>query len=79
MAKTKIFDNYADKYENWFNEHPFVYKSELKALQKVIPKYGKGVEIGVGPGLFAQDLGIQEGIEPSEAMREKAQKKILRC
>ena len=77
MAKTEPFDNYSDEYDNWFIENKYVFRSELNALQKVIPKNEKGIEIGIGSGVFAAPLGIEKGIEPSEAMRRKAVSKGL--
>ncbi len=72
MAKTKPFDNYTNDYEKWFEENQLLFASELEAIKKVIPENKQGVEIGVGSGLFASKLGISEGVEPSEAMRNKA-------
>jgi len=72
MAKTTPFDNYLAEYEQWFDDHYFAFLSELEAIRSVLPAKGKGVEIGVGSGLFASALGITEGCDPSEAMRAKA-------
>ncbi|MEE4198495.1 MAG: class I SAM-dependent methyltransferase [Bacteroidales bacterium] len=72
MPKTNPFDHYTDEYEQWFEENPLLFFSELDALKKVIPEKQKGVEIGVGSGFFASKLGISEGVEPSESMRKKA-------
>jgi len=72
MAKTKPFDNYTNDYEKWFEENQLLFASELEAIKKVIPENKQGVEIGVGSGLFSSKLGISEGVEPSEAMRNKA-------
>ena len=77
MAKTKIFDEHISEYENWFIKNDFIYQSELKAVEKAIPKNKNGFEIGIGSGLFAKPLGIKEGIEPSTKMREKAIEKGL--
>ncbi|GAH44210.1 unnamed protein product, partial [marine sediment metagenome] len=52
-------------------------QSELNAIKKVLPINGKGVEIGVGSGIFAEPLGIIEGIEPSQAMRNKAKQRNI--
>ena len=71
MPKTKPFDNYSDEYDNWFVENKYAFQSELNAIKKVLPNKGKGVEIGIGSGIFAEPLGIDEGIEPSKAMRKK--------
>ena len=78
MAKTKVFDENLNEYEKWFIINEFVYKSELQAVQKVIPENKKGIEIGIGSGLFAKPLGIVEGIEPSSKMRKKARERNLK-
>ena len=72
MAKTAPFDNYHSEYEQWFNDNYFVYLSELEAIRKALRTSGKGVEIGVGSGLFASALDITEGCDPSATMRAKA-------
>ena len=78
MAKTKVFDENLNEYEKWFIINEFVYKSELQAVQKAIPENKKGIEIGIGSGLFAKPLGIVEGIEPSSKMRKKARERNLK-
>ncbi|MBN2348417.1 MAG: class I SAM-dependent methyltransferase [Bacteroidales bacterium] len=77
MAKTKPFDEHLDEYEQWFINNHFVFQSELTALQKELPSTGKGVEIGVGSGLFASMLGIKDGVEPSFTMLEKASERHI--
>jgi len=77
MPKTEPFDHYADEYDNWFINNKFAFQSELKAIKKVIPENKDGIEIGIGSGIFAEPLGIKEGIEPSKAMREKAKRKNI--
>lgn len=72
MPKTKAFDDNIGEYEKWFVENHFVFQSEINAIKKAIPSKGKGIEIGIGSGIFAEHLGISDGIEPSKAMREKA-------
>jgi len=79
LAKTKVFDNNLHEYEVWFNINKFVYQSELKAVEKAIPKNEKGFEIGVGSGLFAQPFGITEGIDPSKKMMEKAKERNIKA
>lgn len=78
MAKTRVFDENLNEYEQWFIINEFVYRSELKAVQKAIPKNKKGFEIGIGSGLFAKPLGIEEGIDPSSKMRKKARERNLK-
>ena len=72
MAKTGPFDSHSEDYEKWFDLNKYAYESEIKAIKHYIPEKGKGVEIGIGSGLFAQPLGIKTGIEPSKGMRKIA-------
>lgn len=62
---SKIFNRYYKEYDAWYDKNKFAYLSELAVLKKVIPKKGKGLEIGVGTGRFAAPLGITTGIDPS--------------
>jgi len=72
MAKTAPFDNYSNQYEQWFTKNQYAFLSELTAIRSLIPKNGKGVEIGVGSGIFAAPLKIKDGCDPSDTMLEKA-------
>jgi len=63
-----IFDRHHKKYDAWYDRNRFCYLSELEAIRKVLPKKGKGLEIGVGTGRFAAPLGITAGIDPSKNM-----------
>ena len=78
MAKTEPFDNHLKEYEEWFDGNRFVYLSELEAIKNVIPTTGRGIEVGIGSGLFAAPLGIKEGCDPSDEMRSKAEKRELK-
>lgn len=75
MAKIEPFEQYAQEYDNWFKINNYAFLSELNAIRKVLPHTENSVEIGVGSGIFAEPLGIKEGVEPSKAMRERAVKK----
>ncbi|RLG18640.1 SAM-dependent methyltransferase [Candidatus Micrarchaeota archaeon] len=75
MARIEPFEKYPSRYEDWFNRNKFVYETELQAIRKLLPKNGKGIEIGVGSGRFAAPLGVKLGVEPSRKMREFAQKR----
>ncbi len=77
MPRTEPFDKYSGEYDNWFVLHESVFQSELIAIRKVLPLTGKGIEIGIGSGIFAEALGISEGIEPSRAMRERARQRNI--
>jgi SAM-dependent methyltransferase len=69
MPKSAPFDNHAEQYDSWFDEHAAAYVSELLALRPFVPTEGRGLEIGVGSGRFAKPLGVQLGVDPSPAMR----------
>lgn len=73
MPKIEPFDRHVDQYERWFEENRFTYESELDAVRVLLPEDGKSIEIGVGTGRFAVPLGIEFGVEPSQAMRAVAQ------
>ena len=70
-----IFDHYYKKYDAWYEKNKFTYLSELEAVKQVLPKNGKGLEIGVGTGRFAQALGTKFGIDPSIEMLKIAKKR----
>jgi SAM-dependent methyltransferase len=72
MPRTGPFDEHFNAYEKWFSRNPYVYRSELEAVAHFIPADGKGLEIGVGSGKFAEPLGIHVGVEPSREMRRLA-------
>lgn len=73
MAKTGPFDDYSEEYDQWFEEHKELYEAELKGVAELLSESRKdGLEIGVGSGKFAGPLGVPVGLEPSEAMAERA-------
>jgi len=75
MPKVQPFETHTQQYENWFTANKFAFQSELKAVKKLLPSKGLGMEIGVGSGLFAEPLGIHIGVEPAAKMRELAVKR----
>ncbi|MBU2221175.1 MAG: class I SAM-dependent methyltransferase, partial [Candidatus Omnitrophica bacterium] len=70
-----VFDRYYKKYDSWYDKNEFAYLSELAAVKMVLPKKGKGLEIGVGTGRFASALGIGYGIDPSRNMLKIARRR----
>jgi SAM-dependent methyltransferase len=75
MPKTAPFEEHTERYEEWFEEHEAVYRSELNALRRLLPTPGYGVEIGVGSARFAAPLGVQVGLDPAESMLECARER----
>lgn len=78
MAKIGPFEKYHQKYEDWFTHNMFAYESEVRAISNFIQPGEHGVEIGIGSGLFAVQLGIKTGVDPSAEMRKIAQKRGLK-
>ena len=72
-----IFDRYYKRYDTWYDRNKFAYLSELEAIRKVLPKKGKGLEVGVGTGRFAASLGIKYGIDPSKNMVKIAKQRSV--
>jgi SAM-dependent methyltransferase len=75
MGQIEIFDKHVATYEKWYEDYSEVYQSELLALREQLeklPENIRGIEVGLGTGRFASELGIKEGVEPSGAMAEKA-------
>lgn len=64
-AATRPFAERAAEYDRWFEDSP-VFAIELAALQALDDQLPRPrLEIGVGPGRFAQALGIEYGIDPA--------------
>ena len=72
MGRVKSFEKNVDRYEAWFDRNQAAYQSELEALRALLPKNGKGLEVGVGTGRFAAPLGVRVGVDPSPAMAKVA-------
>ena len=70
-----VFEEAAIEYDEWFETHEWVYKSEVEAIKNLIPETGEGIEIGVGTGRFSVPFGIKVGVEPAKAMAEIARKR----
>jgi ubiquinone/menaquinone biosynthesis C-methylase UbiE len=75
MPKVQPFEKYTFRYENWFKQNVFAYKSEIRALKEQLPKNGISIEIGVGSGRFAAPLGIPIGLDPSKKMLKIAKQR----
>jgi SAM-dependent methyltransferase len=72
MARIAPFEAHPGRYDSWFQRHRAAYQSELLAVRALLPRGGRGVEIGVGTGRFATPLGICWGLDPSPAMQRYA-------
>lgn len=62
-------------YDDWYETHPALYRTELRALREAVPRGGAGLEIGVGTGRFAAPLGVGFGLDPSPGMLGPAKRR----
>lgn len=78
MPGVDSFDEKMDRYESWFERNRMAYESELEAVRALLPRLGKGLEIGVGTGRFAAPLGLRFGVDPSKNMGKAAIKRGIK-
>ena len=69
------FDQYASRYEAWFQRNRNAYAAEVRAVRQLMPSGGRTLEIGVGTGRFASPLGIRFGVDPSLTMLRLARQR----
>ena len=75
MANKNPFENYAQRYDNWFDKNKFIYESELQAIKELLPRNKNGLEVGVGSGRFASPFAIKLGVDPSKILGKIAKKR----
>jgi SAM-dependent methyltransferase len=75
--KLEAFELFAEDYDRWYDENPYLFQSELKALKKVTPD-GVGLEVGVGTGRFAKELGVEFGVDPAINMLRFAKERGIK-
>jgi SAM-dependent methyltransferase len=73
-----VYDDLSEQYDLWFERHPHVYESEIRALRCAIPEKGNGIEIGAGTGRFCTPFHIRHGVEPSTTMAQIAESRGVR-
>ena len=75
----RVFHEHAVEYDSWFRDS-LVFAIELSALQSLHTKIiGPGMEIGVGPGRFAGELGLQFGLDPAWNPLVLASRRGIQC
>ncbi len=64
---SNVFHEQAHEYDSWF-KNSLLFEIERNVITKLaLPKSDPALEIGVGPGRFAQALGSNYGIDPAIA------------
>jgi len=70
-----VFDERAAEYDAWF-EGSLLFAIECAALQELAtPLLDPKLEVGVGPGRFAEALGVEFGVDPALAPLVLAKKR----
>ena len=76
MRTVRVFDEYSDRYDNWFNRNPILASNELDTVKKLLPKEKDPcIEIGVGTGWFSSKIKCTHGVDPSIGMLRKARQR----
>jgi len=77
---SSVFHERADEYDSWF-EDSLLFTIEAAAIETLnVPATSPSLEIGVGPGRFAQKFGSDFGIDPANApLHLAADRKIKVC
>ncbi len=76
-----LFDSLAVKYDAWFDseEGKKLFPLELEAVKQLVEGEPKPwVEIGVGSGRFAEKLGVEFGLDPSEELLKIAKRRGIK-
>ena len=72
-----VFQKRADEYDSWY-EDSILFDTELAAIQDItVPLAKPRVELGIGPGRFASQLGVTIGIDPAPAALRHAMKRRI--
>jgi ubiquinone/menaquinone biosynthesis C-methylase UbiE len=50
-----VFDQRAQEYDRWFDEHELIYRAEVSAVREFLSREGIGIEVGAGTGRFSQE------------------------
>jgi ubiquinone/menaquinone biosynthesis C-methylase UbiE len=77
----QAFDAIADAYDRWYDtpEGQAIFHAEVDCLRLLCKEFrGRWLEVGVGTGRFALALGVEEGLDPSPQMLERAAQRGIR-
>ncbi len=78
LSQKEFFSENYERYDQWYEKHQMEYKDQIEFLKPLIPR-GKGLEIGVGTGRFATELGIEYGVDYVREMAEESIKRGIKA
>jgi len=68
-----------EQYDSWYDRHATLFHAELKAVELAYTTCpAPSLEVGVGTGRFASELGIDYGIDPDKNMLALARMRGVR-
>lgn len=76
--RAEIFNQQAERYDRWYDENHWVFQSEVLAIERLLPRWIKAVEIGVGTGRIAGSFNIRLGLDPAPSMLKLARNRNIR-
>lgn len=78
---SSVFDLFVDDYDRWFDtsEGRVLFETEIEAVRLLMRDIERPLlEVGVGTGRFASELGIEFGVDPSVKMLKIAEKRGIK-
>ena len=79
MSTARLFDEYYERYDSWFERNVVTAENEVKLVKTVMEGVQKPVvEVGVGTGYFASKVDVDVGLDPSVKMLEVAKMRGLK-
>lgn len=72
----EVFDKHAVEFDDWFTHNKAIYLSELNALKASKPE-GRILDLGVGSGILASELGVSLGVDLSWSMLQRSKARGL--
>jgi SAM-dependent methyltransferase len=75
VKRSDPYEHQAGTYDRWYERNRAAYLSELRALESLMPRFRRGLEVGVGTGRFASPLGVAVGLDPSLSMMQVARRR----
>ncbi len=74
-----VFEQLWRRYDEWYDRHPALYQSELRAVEEAVGDAESIIEVGVGTGRFAAPLAtgrrMVAGVDPAVNMLRLAKER----
>jgi len=64
VVSFRVFDKLYLRYDEWYKRNYVIFECELNAL-RMLKLGGRGLDLGVGTGIFASRIGVEFGVDPA--------------